>query len=111
MAKQKNKLSKDEMRGLPVFYTDRANYTEIAYMLRDLLISNLSTTPISATDADLEIEDLARYLEEGFVSEALQEFLVNDFGKGMVLGSYMEYKMNLAKQEEQEALEELEGEA
>lgn len=107
MAKQKELKAP----GLPIMYIDRANYTEIAYMLRDLLMSKLATTPINASDADVDVEDLAKYLEEGILTESLQGFLEDDFGKGMVLGFYMEHKLNLAKREEEEMLKELEGEA
>lgn len=106
MAKQKNKLI-----GLPIYYVDRVNYVEVAYMLRDLLLDNLTNTPINANEADVDIDDLAKYLEEGFQPDALQDFLENDFGKGMVIGSYMEFKLNIAKQEEEQALKEMEGEA
>jgi hypothetical protein len=104
-------MDKQKNVGLPIFYIDRTNYVEIAYLLRDLLLKNLDNTAIEASDADIDIADFADYLEHGFRSEALEEFLTNDFGKGMILGSYMEYKLNLAKRDEEQVLEEMENEA
>lgn len=99
----------DKTKGLPVYYVDRLNYTDIAYILRDQFLFYFADTPLTANEEDLDIPDLATFLEYNLHTEGLEDFLTTDFGKGMILGMYLEHKMELAKQEEIAALKELEG--
>lgn len=57
-------------------------------------------------DEDIEIDMFADFLDKGLTHDALTEFLRTDFGKGILLGTYFEYRSNRDKEEEAKALEE-----
>lgn len=95
----------------PIYYLNRTNYTEIAATIYEVFIRNIhdfSALGGPVLESDLELEVFAEFLDKGLTHSALVEFLRTDFGKGILLGSYFEYRSNKDKQDEQEALEEQE---
>lgn len=104
-------MDKENTVGLPVYYVDRLNYTDIAYILRDLFLANFADTPMTANDEDIDIENLSQYLEFHLQTEGLEDLMSHDFGKGMILGMYLEHLSELARQDEIAALKEMDGEA
>jgi hypothetical protein len=103
-------LENKKIIGLPVFYVDRLNYTDVAYMLQDLFIKYFKGTQLTASDEDIDVNDLANFLEGELHSHGLDDLLSHDFGKGMVLGMYLEHKMELARKDEIAALQEMSDE-
>jgi hypothetical protein len=109
MAKKTSKKQSSQQKPkITIYYADRLNYQEIAYTVRELLVTALADTSIAAQEGDIDIEEMAKYLEQGFRPDALQDLLGTTLGKGVLIGSYLEYKLNLSRIEEAEALEELE---
>lgn len=92
-----------------IYYIDKLNYTDIAFMLRDLFLHHFKDTPLTANDEDIDIDQLSTFLELSLINKGLEDFLTTDFGKGMILGMYLEEQMEQAIQDELEAYKEMEG--
>lgn len=93
----------------PIYYINRTNYTEIAATICETFIRNIHNVsafggPVAESDIDLEA--FSEFLDKGLTHDALTEFLRTDFGKGILLGSYFEYRSNKDKEDEIKALQE-----
>jgi hypothetical protein len=78
-----------------------------------LIERNQTDMPTYATTISQKLANtpqrFAEYLRNGLTPDALQEFVNTDFGKGVLLGSYIEYEATQAREDEKKALEEMEN--
>jgi hypothetical protein len=98
-----------------IWYMNIANYTESASIIRDHFFKNihdLSAIGIEAHEKDvvLDLQQFADYLERGVTYEAFNEFMRTDFGKGILLGNFLEYMAQQQRDEEDKIIAEMEGE-
>lgn len=89
-------------------YDSRLNYSDIAYILYDKVAALfMDSEYLQTSNGDIDVEAFTRFLDEGFNTEALNELLASEFGKGMVMGAYLEHQMHQARMDEAAMLEEL----
>lgn len=91
-------------------YSDRLNYYDLAATIRDMFIKaieNHDNVGGPIMDEDIDLDEFSKYLEKGFLIEALDEFTNTSFGKGLLMGAYLEHALEKAKREEREALKEM----
>lgn len=86
------------------------NYYELATIIRDdflVAISNPTALGGSVIEDDIDLESLAEYLKTGLLPEALEEFSASQFGRGILMGAYLEYTLQKSKTEEAEVLNDM----
>jgi hypothetical protein len=107
--KAKNSKKKQDNGPVTIYYESRFDYSEIAAIVRDSFIQSIedgeAVGGLPSSD-DIDLENFAHYISQGFVPSAVNEFMKTQFGKGLILGAYLEHMMNSALAEEQEALNE-----
>lgn len=91
-----------------IFYQERFDYSEIAAIVRDSFIQAIedgSAVGGLPSSDDIDLENFAAYIAQGFIPSAVDEFMKTQFGKGLILGAYLEHLMNVALLEETEVLD------
>lgn len=109
MANKTKSSKKVKTAPVTVFYVDRFDYSEIAAIVRDSFLQAIedgeAVGGLPSSD-DIDLESFANYISQGFVPSAVDEFMKTQFGKGLILGAYLEHMMNAALLEEAEVLNE-----
>lgn len=100
---------------LSIWYVNTANYLEAASIIRDRFFNNihdLTAIGIEPHEKDevLDLQQFADYLDRGVTYEAFNEFMRTDFGKGILLGNFLEYMAQQQRDEEDKIIAEMEGE-
>lgn len=108
MAKRVKKVSnKEELKGLPIYYSDSYNYMDIAIIIRDTFMESVDNPEALGgplTIDDIDVAKLAEYIEGGFEPSAVDEFMKTKFGKGVIFGAYLEHLMFNDLRDEAEVL-------
>lgn len=110
--KPRSKIPLQNKKGpVTIFYSDTFNYVDLAAIIRDQFfaaIEDHNTMGGPLTEDDVDIIALANFLEMEFQPDALAEFANTQFGRGILLGAYLERSQNEARTEETEALNAME---